>query len=34
METKQALEKWLNNEATPADMQVLKHGQILISIKK
>ena len=23
METKQALEKWLNNEATPADMQVL-----------
>jgi hypothetical protein len=34
METKQALEKWLNNEATPADMQVLNAWPEFDSYKK
>ena len=34
METKQALEKWLNNEATPADMQVLNAWPDFDSYKK
>jgi transmembrane sensor len=34
METKQALEKWLNNEATPAEMQVLNAWPDFDSYKK
>ena len=34
METKQALEKWLNNEATPSDMQVLNAWPDFDSYKK
>jgi ferric-dicitrate binding protein FerR (iron transport regulator) len=34
METKQALEKWLNNEATPAEMQVLTAWPEFDSYKK
>ena len=34
METKLALEKWLNNDATPADMQVLNAWPEFDSYKK